>query len=43
MSRELMRQNIEKAQCEIDRKKKYCKTWKYASALSFYGANRMDK
>ncbi len=41
MSKELLKQNIEKAQFEIDRKKRYDKKWQNASALPFYAADRM--
>ncbi len=44
MSKELMKQNIEKVQQrEIDSKERYCKERKDASALSLYGADRMVK
>ena len=43
MSKELMIERIEKAQKEIEAKKRNRTAGKISSGLSFYGGNRMDQ
>lgn len=43
MERNLMQLNIQRAQEEIDRKKRACQQRKHETGVSFYASGRMDE